>query len=318
MIELFLPTGEGERVKESLEKAEVSVQGIWMEELAEQKMLVRVLVSAGETEDVLDMIEKQFAWLKDFRIVLLPVEATLPREDGAERKRPNRLSRAELYHDVEGSARADRVFIIMVVLSSVIATIGLMRDNVAIVIAAMVVAPLLGPNVALAMATTLGDGPLMRKAAFTSAVGLAIALLMSALTGALVTFNPAVTEIASRTHTGLADIALAFAAGCAGALTLTTGERASIVGVMVAVALLPPTVTFGMLLGAGHFTGAVGALELVLANLVCLNLAGVLTFLARGVRPNKWWQEKAARRATAIAVSVWLSMLVALILMIVV
>jgi len=60
---------------------------------------------------------------------------------------------------------------------------------------------------------------------------------------------------------------------------------AALIGVMVAVALLPPLVTFGLLLGVGHMASATGALSLFLINLICVNLAGVTTFLVQSIRP---------------------------------
>jgi uncharacterized membrane protein len=85
---------------------------------------------------------------------------------------------------------------------------------------------------------------------------------------------------------------------------------------MVAVALLPPLVTLGMLMGAGRWDMALGALLLLLVNLICINLAGVVTFLARGIRPLTWWEEKRAKKATKRAIAVWTILLLLLVLVI--
>ncbi len=81
---------------------------------------------------------------------------------------------------------------------------------------------------------------------------------------------------------------------------------------MVAVALMPPLVVFGMLLADGFFSQAVGALLLLSANVVCINLAGVATFLAQGVRPRTWWEEQRAQHATRLAIGIWFVLLLAL------
>jgi uncharacterized membrane protein len=112
---------------------------------------------------------------------------------------------------------------------------------------------------------------------------------------------------------GLGDVAVGLAAGSAAALSLTTGLLSALIGVMVAVALLPPLVTLGMLLGAGRWQLALGALLLLLVNLICINLAGVVTFLARGIRPLTWWEEKKAKKATRMAISIWTILLLALV-----
>jgi uncharacterized membrane protein len=108
------------------------------------------------------------------------------------------------------------------------------------------------------------------------------------------------------------DILLALAAGAAGTLAFTQGLSGAVIGVMVAVALVPPLVVSGMLLGDGHFSSAGGALLLTLANVICINLAGVATFLAQGVRPRSWWEAERARRATLRAILLWLVLLASL------
>ncbi|MHC4164398.1 MAG: TIGR00341 family protein [Planctomycetota bacterium] len=203
---------------------------------------------------MLDVLERQFTGTEGFRVILLPVEATIPRppEPEPEPEPPprSRVGREELLDDLASGTRITTVYLALVVLSTIVAAVGLMRDNVAVVIGAMVIAPLLTPNVALALATALGDFELMRKALKTNLIGIATALVFAVVVGAVL---PRVdsAEIASRTETGFADIILALAAGAAGALVFTTGVPATLVGVMVAVALLPPLVTAGLRLAAG-------------------------------------------------------------------
>ena len=81
---------------------------------------------------------------------------------------------------------------------------------------------------------------------------------------------------------------------------------------MVAVALVPPLVVCGMLLGEGHATSAGGAFFLTVANVICINLAGVATFLAQGVRPRSWWEAERAKKATFGAILVWVVLLAVL------
>jgi uncharacterized hydrophobic protein (TIGR00341 family) len=183
----------------------------------------------------------------------------------------------------------------------VLAAVGLVRNDPVILVGAMVVAPLLGPNLALAFGTTLGDLPLVARSLRTSLLGVALALAFSVVIGALMGVDPSVEAIADRTRASVPDVAVALAAGSAGALTFTSGLPAALVGVMVAVALLPPLVNAGLLLGSGYVPGAFGALLLVLTNVVCLNLAGVVTFRIQRIRPRSWWEEDRARKATRLA-----------------
>ncbi len=219
---------------------------------------------------------------------------------------PGRISREELYEDIKNGARCSHVYMAMAVLSTVVATIGLDYNSVAIIIGAMVIAPLLGPNVAMALGTTLGDLLLLRRAVLTALAGIATTMALSVAIGVMLQVSPTTPEIASRSGVGVGDIVVALASGCAGALAFTTGVSATLIGVMVAVPLLPPLVTFGLLLGGGHPDLAMGALSLFLVNLICVNLAGVATFLAQGIHPTSWWEKDRAAKATRIVAALWI------------
>jgi uncharacterized membrane protein len=111
---------------------------------------------------------------------------------------------------------------------------------------------------------------------------------------------------------------IALAAGAAGSLAFTSGIPAALVGVMVAVALLPPLVSAGLLAGAGFTGPATGAVMLLVTNIACLNLAAVATFLLQKIRPLTWWEAERARRATKVAVATWvLTLLVLLAVMLI-
>ena len=181
---------------------------------------------------------------------------------------------------------------------------------------AMVIAPFLGPSMALALGATLGDLSLLRRALLTALAGIATAMMLSVIIGVLLQVDPALSEVASRTRVRLGDVAVALASGCAGALAFTTGVSATLIGVMVAVALLPPLVTSGLLLGGGHPVLATGALSLFLVNLICVNLAGVTTFVVQGIHPASWWDKDRAVKATRAAVGLWVTLLAGLVGMI--
>ncbi|MHC4971669.1 MAG: TIGR00341 family protein [Planctomycetota bacterium] len=317
LIELTLADSVADRLSDALVGVDVLEQ--WREPTLESRVLVRILVRTEKSESVLDALERQFTGTEGFRVILLPVEATIPRppepEPEPEPPARGRVGREELLDDLASGTRITTVYLAMVVLSTIVAAVGLIRNNVAVVIGAMVIAPLLTPNVALALGTTLGDFELMRKALRTNLVGLATALVLAVVVGAVV--PPAESaEIMSRTETGFADIVLALAAGAAGALAFTTGVPATLVGVMVAVALLPPLVTAGLRLAAGDMAGAGGAFLLLMTNVICVNLAAVVTFLLRGVGPRTWWEADKAKRATRKAVLLWGALLLVLALIV--
>jgi uncharacterized hydrophobic protein (TIGR00341 family) len=313
--------------------SESPVIDIWNPPTDGERAVVRILLEAGHTERVSDVLTQAFGSLDEFRLVVLPVEATIPPvpapepESTAADERAGtasaiaaplgRISREELYEDVAQAAKLTPVFLVTVVLSTIVAAVGLIRGDLAVLIGAMVIAPLLGPNIALSLACTLGDIDLARKSLRAIAAGVTTAFALSLALGLVLHVEPSSPELARRTAAGLEDIALALAAGSAGALAFTTGVPTVVVGVMVAVALLPPLVVTGLLVGSGNFHFAFSAFILVVANVTCLNLAAVATFLLQKVRPRTWWETERAARATRLAVTTWVVMLVILALLIV-
>jgi len=197
-----------------------------------------------------------------------------------------------------------------------VAAIGLLKDNVAVVIGAMVIAPLLGPNVAMSLATVIGDSKMLKRSAATLTAGVLLALSLSLLIGAMFTVDPTIREISLRTNIGLSDIVLALASGAAGALFFTVGTSTALVGVMVAVALLPPLVTLGMLLGSGQYDMAFQSMLLFMTNFICVNLAAVGVFVGQGIKPVHWWESVLAKKSISYSLLIWLMLLVMMVLLI--
>ncbi len=323
-VEIFIPAEKQVDLFDLLETYE-SVNVI-QKEIFEKQLHAKLLMRPERTEELLDRLEARFSNVDDFRIVIAAVEATIPRienntDNGKTKSKPikfARVSREELYHDVQEASELSYLFITMLALSSIVAAIGLMRNNTAVVIGAMVIAPLLGPNIALALASALGDLKLAKVAKRANIVGILAPLLFAALVGAV--FNDCAVnspEIVSRTEVSLADIILALAAGVAGTLSFTMSLSGAIIGVMVAVALLPPLVTCGILIGCGQWHMATEAGLLFATNLICVNLAGVVTFLVQGIRPLWWWEKERAQKATRRAMITWLICLALLVLLII-
>jgi len=297
-----------------------------------------LLVRTQDTQAVTDRLQEIFLKNQILRIVIQPVEAVLPKpidkvvtdrtaaentasgNDNGKTTKSQKIfsgiSRDELYADVSRGAEISTSFILLVVFSTIVASIGLIENNVAVVIGAMVIAPLLGPNLALALAAALGDLDMMGNALKTMAMGFLVALVLSFSLGlAWGAFWPEELggpELMSRTIVGFDSIALALASGAAAVLSLASGLSSVLVGVMVAVALLPPGATVGIMLGAGRYDLALGAALLLAVNIVCINLSAKLVFLFKGVQPRTWYEKQKARKAMIFYMVFWALSLVVL------
>lgn len=314
---------------------------LWSESASEDRVRVSLVLPKEECDDLIGKLDDQYASVEGFRLILEAIEATRPTiaepKPKPEKNEPNedetprlraffggRVASDELIVEVSAGAVHSRVFFAMVVLSTVVAAAGLVQNSVAVIIGAMVIAPLLGPNLALSLSLTTGDVRLARKALMTNLKGVGVAVALSMAVGlyaqvSAVPNDPETSELFARTVPRASDIAIALGAGAAGTLAATTGVPATLVGVMVAVALLPPLVSFGLLLVSPNatFAQAIGALMLTATNVICINLSAMAMFRLQGVKPRTVYATRRARKSSTYAMGFWgllLGMLAAIII----
>jgi uncharacterized hydrophobic protein (TIGR00341 family) len=292
--------------------------------LGDGRRMIRLLVGEIDRQALLDRLQAALGEPENWHIVMVPTDVVIPREpeeekkpdaaeEEAKKKEQERASREELYNTVAGGVRIDPNFILLVILSTVVASVGLEDNSVAVVIGAMVIAPLLGPNVAFAFATAIGDRSLMLSAAKANVVGIALSIAVAAGLALLIAPNVHSAELVARASLDYQGIVLALASGAAAALSVTTALSATLVGVMVAVALLPPAATLGIMIAAERFDLAAGAAMLLGANIACVNLAAQVVFMVKGIQPRLWYERQNARKAIVVNMMTWIVLLVILI-----
>jgi uncharacterized hydrophobic protein (TIGR00271 family) len=198
-----------------------------------------------------------------------------------------RQEQMTVYRQVRRDARPDVDFFIMMGLSAIIATYGLLQDSTAVIIGAMLVAPLFTPILAFSLAIVQGDIRLLRLALESALKGVALAIGLAVFLTALSPLRVVTHEIASRTHPNLFDLAVALASGAAGAYAVARKDvAASLPGVAIAAALVPPLGVIGVGLAMGDPQIAGGGGLLFVTNLIAITLAGSVTLLLLGFRPT--------------------------------
>ncbi len=282
-----------------------------------------ILMKIEHQQELMDALQKRLHNIDNWRLVILPVEVTLPKiEDEEEDKKDKKknafqtgsITREELFSKISKGAELDMNFILLAILSTIVATIGLIQNNVAVVIGAMVIAPFLGPNLALSFGAALGDRDLIKKSILTNITGVVITLAITVFIGLFVSSDSlASAEITSRTLAGYDSVILALASGAAAVLSLSSGLSSALVGVMVAVALLPPAATAGLMIGTGLFSAALGATLLLITNIVCVGLSAQLIFLLKGIKPRTWYMRKKSEQSVKINLIIWGVLLLTLI-----
>lgn len=278
------------------------------------------IVQKRYVERLLSALNAQFGAMPEFCTVVIELEAALPSLDESSATvlpeisglapptrleaffSRDRISTDELYDDIAESVEIRPAYLLTAMLSAVIAALGMRSGQTAVVIGAMVIAPLLGPTMGIALAATVGNWLLGRKALVTLAAGTAAVLLVTMVLGHFIAVDANVPELRNRTLVNPADIALALASGAAGVLAFSRGSSLSLVGVMIAVALVPPLSAAGLFLGSGQAPLGIDALVLFATNLVCINVSGIAMFLIQGLPPKHW-------RITGGIILMWIIML---------
>ncbi|HET90404.1 MAG TPA: TIGR00341 family protein [Chloroflexi bacterium] len=190
------------------------------------------------------------------------------------------------------SARPNVNYFVLIVLSCIIATLGLLLDSAAVVIGAMLVAPLMSPILAFSLGIVLGDVRLIRLSIEAVFKGVALATIIAIFIGILSPLKELTGEIMARTQPNLLDLTVALASGMAGAYALARKDvSAALPGVAIAAALMPPLGVVGLGLALGEPRVAGGAFLLFITNIASISLAGAIIFLLLGVHPDTWRPE---------------------------
>jgi uncharacterized hydrophobic protein (TIGR00271 family) len=192
----------------------------------------------------------------------------------------------EVYKAIREGANPGVDFYVMISLSAAIAAFGLLQNSAAVIIGAMLVAPLMAAIFGLSLGIVRGDLRLLQRALSATLRGALLAVAVAFLLNLLMAGQTLTSEVTSRTAPNLLDLGVALASGAAGAYALCRKEvSASLPGVAIAAALVPPLAVIGI--GLAEWDGAVagGATLLFLTNLVAITASGGLVFLWLGFRP---------------------------------
>ena len=179
-------------------------------------------------------------------------------------------------------------YTVMIVLSAALATLGLLTNSAAVIIGAMLVAPLMSPLSSFSTGMATGILHLTRRASVTLFMGVTLALLISIVMGVLLPIDTPTDEMLARGSPNLLDAAIALVSGWVAAYaTARKGIPAALAGVAIAAALMPPICTIGLGIALRDISLAIGANLLFLANIAFIIAAQYITFLWMGMHPSE-------------------------------
>lgn len=194
----------------------------------------------------------------------------------------------QLQADLLQESVLDASYMVLIVGSAAIATFGLLTNSTAVIIGAMLIAPLMLPIRGLAFGALEGNVKLVRRGFGSILVGTTLAILLAWILGLVVGIPSFGSEVLSRSEPTLLDLAIAVAAGgISGYAKIQPKVSESLAGTAIAVALMPPICVVGLGLAQRDSSLTIGATLLYLTNLLGITLSCMLTFLAAGYTPFK-------------------------------
>ncbi|MFB6131184.1 MAG: TIGR00341 family protein [Salinigranum sp.] len=235
----------------------------------------------------------------DAHVVLIDAEADISAEfsttDGHEYRsgQRERIARHELHTIAKERSLATRTFLTLNVLSAILAVSGFLLDSTPVVVGAMVLAPLFDPPIAASVGTVLEDDALVRRGVVLQVLGVGVAVLGAMAFGGILNALhmmptglqfPTIVRIDPLPR-GILTVIVAFGAGAAGILSLTTDAMTALVGVAIAATIVPSAAALGLAISMGWSQAAVNSFVTLLVNLAAINLAGLLTLWTSGFRP---------------------------------
>lgn len=300
-VEISVRPETREPVLEVLDSEQIDYTAVPTDDNSEYESLVSFSLPKNAVDVVLEELEK--AGLdEDDHTVIITADTIISRKFGALKDRyrgkvlaDERLARYELYAESEGLVSTIPVYVTLTLVSAIVATAGLLLDSAAVVVGSMVIAPLIGPALAASVGTVLNEHDLFWTGVTYQVLGVSVAIGGSAvfawLSKSLFLVPPGIEvieidEVSERILPNLFSLVVAFGAGIAGVLSLSTGISVALVGVMIAAALIPPAAAAGIAIAWGIPNAAVGSLILVFVNLLGVNITGLLTLWAMGYRPH--------------------------------
>lgn len=271
--------------------------------------LLQFRIADDAVTDTMEGLKSRGVGVEFGFIDIWDLKASLPREvsEDAQELRIQReasLAVEEIYDNVKKQASLSFDFIAFIIFAAVMAGFGLLQNNVTIIVASMLLSPLMGPMLAVALGYVVGDRQLFMKGTTTELIALGLSFGMGIIMGILApilasglmaeiavqwdagNWAPIIlTEITRRGSFSPLDVGVAIFSGAAVAVSVTRGDMSSLVGVAISAALMPPAVNVGMMITLGIINGSlaamqigVGSLALLAMNIIIIDVAAIIMF----------------------------------------
>ena len=295
IIHATFKSGEGVQAVEFLSTLGVDIEDYKLIKSESGDLLI-INFLYGDIDVLLDNLTSKFDFQnnRERSLIIFTADTVIPRSKEKMKKAEFHASRESLVTFAHDKSQINLQYILLVVFSAIISSLGLILDNVAVIVGSMVIAPVLGPILAITIGIVLGDSKLIRKGIAAEILAVLAAVVIGSIFGFFVPNVGITNSLQIRMYPSIADLIIAMAAGGAGAYTLVNGQLESgLVGVMIAASLIPVMSTIGIGVSLGHNSMVLGAGLLLMGNYLSLLLANIVVFYFKGLKPQIWLKNKA-------------------------
>lgn len=301
LIQVIVPQGERSTVTEVLN--EEGIDYAVTEEVSDREYseVISFPLPIAAVEPVLEQLqeggleEDSYTIVLDAKTIVSEKFGELEERYGGERDAEERIPQQEIRTEAQELLPSVGTYLLLAIISATIATAGLLLDSSAVVVGSMVIAPLIGPALATNIGTVINDKDLYRTGVKLQLMGFSAVVVAATLFALMVRLTyivppglevTSIEQIEGRLSPDFLSLAVAFGAGAAGALSLSSGVSAAIVGVMIAAALIPPMAAVGIGLAWELPQVIIGASILVMLNVLAVNLSILVVFWLKNYHPK--------------------------------
>jgi len=288
-IHIIIPADRAKIVASILDNLKIQYEKI------EGKHNILYIISTTEevVEVIIDAIRKigvgtLFGNYQVYNLEIAPKPSEIP-----EKIKAKRISREEMLYDISQQAELNRNYVLSSILAAVLATLGLLTDNIIITIASMIIAPFFGPILGTSLGVVLNIEDLRKESLKSEFIGLTLSIMTGFAISLVLPYSTLTSQILYLTNPTYISIIFAIVAGIAAAISVISVASMALVGVAIAASIVPPAVNIGIGLSfliknvEPAYSIIFGSLLILIINVLAINTMSIVFFWLIGIKPGE-------------------------------
>lgn len=264
----------------------------YLELSSRNRAKIEILTSEATVEKTAEMIKEGLGIGKSLEEGLIEISDTTVYSPYMPEKTADHIMEKEMDIRIKEFSKLDRHYIMFIILSSILATMGVALNNELILIGSMLISPLMLPMMSTSFSIVSKKKSILRQALEAELMGVFIIFLTTAITTILLPNHIDTSQIVVRVVYSNIYIPLAIVLGIVAAYSFATDKARNLTGVAIAVSLLPPLVISVLLLMKAQLFSAGQAMFIFLINALGIHLSSIAVFIYLRVKGPEWFKYK--------------------------